>query len=280
MPTHDQIRTEQRDRWNLFSRGWEKWDDVVMSMTGGVGTAMVDSLDVRDDQQHVDIAAGTGEPGLTVAARAPKGRVVLTDIAAQMLEAAKRRAQAKGLDNVEFRECSADDLPFEDATFDSVACRFGFMFFPDLAATARELVRVVKPGGRVCAAVWAGPDVNPWTTIPMAAISTEIEVPPPDPDAPGMFRCAAPGAMRGLFEGAGLHDIVERDVPTSMTPDSPDQYWQLLTELTAPVIALLDQVDDAARERIATKVKERAAAFETDGELRIPGMAHVIVGTK
>jgi SAM-dependent methyltransferase len=280
MPTHDEIRTEQRDRWNTSSRGWEKWDDVVLSTIGPVGEAMIESLRIADDQQHLEIAAGTGEPGLTIAARAPRGGVVLTDLAPRMLEVAQRRADAKGLTNVEYRECSADDLPFDDDSFDSVGCRFGFMFFPDLRATAQELARVVHPGGRVCASVWADPSVNPWTTIPMAAVATEIEIPPPDPDAPNMFRCSAPGAMSELFRGVGLRDVTESDVATLTTARSPDEYWQFVSELNSPLMALLDQVDDAVRERIATMTRARAAEYERDGKVEIPGMARVVVGQK
>jgi SAM-dependent methyltransferase len=197
-----------------------------------------------------------------------------------MLAAAERRAARLGLDNVAFREASADDLPFEDATFDSVGCRFGFMFFPDLSRAASEIVRVLKPGGRACVAVWAGPEQNPWATVPMAVISTEVEMPPPDPDAPGMFRCAAPGALAGIFEQAGLSDVTEDVVATAMTPTSPQQYWQLITELTAPVVAVLETMDEPTRERIGAEVVARVAAFDDGGGVNVPGAALCISGTK
>src|SRR5581483_2249532 len=149
------------------SASWEKWDSVIMDQLGPVGAAMIDRLDITEDQHHLDIAAGTGEPGLTIARLAPKGRVVLTDLSAEMLEVAARRAQAHGITNVETRVCSADDLPFADATFDSVSVRFGYMFFPDLAQATAEFARVLRPGGRLCSSVWIKPEENPWTTIAM-----------------------------------------------------------------------------------------------------------------
>ncbi len=158
--------------WDKFSSGWEKWDDVVMASIGSVGDAMIAALRIADDQQHLEVCAGTGEPGLSIAALAPKGRVTLTDLSPEMLAVSRRRAEAKGLTNVEFRECSADDLPFDDASFDSVGCRFGFMFIPDVSQAVSELARVLKPGGRVCASVWVRPEDNPWVTLPMAAIAT------------------------------------------------------------------------------------------------------------
>src|SRR5215210_6205214 len=154
MPSADEIRNAHRATWARLSAGWEKWDSVIMDQLGPVGTAMIERLGIADDQHHLDIAAGTGEPGLTVAKLAPSGHVVLTDLAAEMLDIATRRANAQQITTFETKVCSADDLPFGDETFDSVSVRFGYMFFPDVARTTDELVRVLKPGGRLCSSVW------------------------------------------------------------------------------------------------------------------------------
>ena len=118
-----------------------------MAQLGPVSSAMIDRLEIAQQQQHLDIAAGTGEPGLSIATSAPKGHVVLTDLSVEMLDIAARRAIAQGILNFETRVCSADNLPFDDATFDSVSVRFGYMFFPAVAAATAEFVRVLKPGG-------------------------------------------------------------------------------------------------------------------------------------
>ena len=212
MPDGDEIRDVQRAAWAGLSAGWEKWDSVIMDQLGPVGTAMIERLGIAGDQQHLDIAAGTGEPGLTVARLAPGGHVVLTDLAAEMLDIATRRADAQGITNFETTVCSADDLPFGDAAFDSISVRFGYMFFPDLAKATAEFARVLRPGGRLCSSVWAGPGENPWTTIAMQAIATEAVLAPPDPGGPGMFRCAAPGYVSALYQAAGLREVAEWDV--------------------------------------------------------------------
>src|SRR6185295_686509 len=129
----------------------------------------------------------------------PNGRVVLTDLAAEMLDVAARRARAQGIANVETTVCSADDLPFDDATFDGVSVRFGYMFFPDMTKATAEFARVLEPGGRLCSSVWIKPDENPWTSIAMQAIATEATLAAPDPDRPNMFRCAAPGYVSSLY---------------------------------------------------------------------------------
>src|SRR5947199_9201306 len=190
MPGGAEIRDAQRAAWAGLSAGWEKWDSVIMDQLGPVSAAIIERLDIADDQQHLDIASGTGEPGLTVARLAPRGHVVLTDLAVEMLEIAARRAHAQGITNFETKVCSADDLPFGDATFDSVSVRFGYMFFPDVDTATAEFMRVLKPRGRLCASVWVKPERNPWTTIAMQAIGSETAISPPQPDRPNMFRCA------------------------------------------------------------------------------------------
>jgi len=221
MPSGDEIRDVQRATWAGLSAGWEKWDPVIMDQLGPVGTAIIERLDIAGEQQHLDIAAGTGEPGLTVARLAPRGHVVLTDLAAEMLDIAARRANAQGITNFETKVCSADDLPFGDATFDSVSVRFGYMFFPDVAKATAEFARVLKPGGRLCSSVWARPEENPWTTIAVQAIAAEVVLAPPVPDGPNMFRCAAPGYVSALYEAAGCATLPNGTSTSNLSLDRP-----------------------------------------------------------
>jgi SAM-dependent methyltransferase len=279
-PLDDEIEATQRATWDRFSTGWERWDDIVQQMLGPVGEAMIRSLGIRADQNHLDVAAGTGQPGQTIAQLAPRGRVMLADLSPEMLAAARRIAESNGIDNIDTRECSADQLPFPDATFDSATCRFGLMFVPHPSRAVAELSRVARPGGRIAVAVWAGPDKNPWATIPGSAIAAEAVLQPPAPDAPGIFRCATPGAIVGLYQAAGLREINEWDVPVTMAIDSPDEYWRMINELTASVVTALDRLNEAARERIATNVMREVRKFQCTGVLRVPGTARCIVGTR
>jgi SAM-dependent methyltransferase len=280
VPSGDEIRDVQRAAWAGLSAGWEKWDPVIMDQLGPVGAAMIGRLGIAGDQQHLDIAAGTGEPGLTVARLAPRGHVVLTDLSAEMLGIAARRADAQGITNCETRVCSADDLPFGDAAFDSVSVRFGYMFFPDLARATAEFARVLRPGGRLCSSVWAGPEQNPWTTIAMQAIAAEAVLVPSDPDGPGMFRCAAPGYVGALYQTAGLREVAEWDVGVELVTDSPAQYWEMISEHVSLAVAALAQAGEPTRVRIAKAVIARASTYQQDGKVRIPGVARCIAGTK
>ncbi len=280
MASAHEIRDAQRATWAGLSGGWEKWDSIIMGQLAPVGAAMIERLGIADDQRHLDIAAGTGEPGLTVARLAPAGRVVLTDLVPEMLDVAARRARALGIANVETQVCSADELPFGDATFDSVSVRFGYMFFPDVAKVTAELARVLQPGGRLCAAVWVEPDENPWTSILMQAIGTEVTLPAPEPDSPTMFRWAAPGSVSALFEAAGLRDVAEWEVGVELVTRSAEEYWEMMSEHVSLAVAALGRLDEPARQRVRATAVAQVAAFEHDGEVRVPGLARCIVGTK
>lgn len=280
MSSAEEIRDGQRAAWAGLSASWERWDSVIMDQLRPVSTAIIEHLDLGDGQQHLDVAAGTGEPGLTVAELAPGGHVVLTDLAPEMLDIAHRRANARGITNFETVVCSADDLPFGDATFDSISMRFGYMFLPDVATATAEFARVLKPGGHLCSSVWVEPERNPWTTIAMRAIAAEVTLAPPDPDGPNMFRFAAPGRVSALYEEAGFRDVAEWNVAVELVTRSPTEFWEMISEHASLAAAALRQTDGPARDRIAAAVIDEARAFWTDGEVRIPGVARCIVGTR
>lgn len=276
----EQVRDQQRLTWDRLSAGWRKWDRLVVDWLGPYGAAMLRGVHVREDSQVLDVAAGTGEPGLTAAALVPEGNVIMTDLAVGMLEVAADKAARRGLSNVETRMCDAGELPFGDARFDAVLCRFGFMFFPDITAAAAEFARVTKSGGRVCAAVWSEPAMNPWATTIMAAIARHVSLPAPEADTPGLFRCSSPQFLRDLFTDAGLHDISEEQVSCDMVHISPEQYWDFMTAVAAPVVAGLAKLDSATQEQVKSEVVATARQFTSEGTIRIPSAARVVAGTR
>lgn len=279
-PNFDEIRDQQRDTWDRFSAGWKTWDEIVLGWLAPFGAAMIQRADLHDDSQVLDVAAGTGEPGLTVAPLVPAGRVIVTDLAEGMLAVAAQTAARRGLRNLETQVCDAGALPFADASFDAVLCRFGFMFFPDIAAAARELARVARPGARVCAAVWSAPEANPWATTIRGAIARRVETPAPPPGSPELFRCAPEGFMREVFAEAGLRDISEEQVSSEMVHEAPEQYWAFMYDISAPVVAGLARVDEATREQIRSDVLELAAEHTRDGAVRLRSTATIISGAR
>ncbi|MBS1580660.1 MAG: methyltransferase domain-containing protein [Bacteroidetes bacterium] len=272
------ISTVQKASWNKFSPGWKKWDDPMLRFLEPLGTAIIDHLAPQGRQWVLDIAAGTGEPGLSIARLLPGGTVVITDLAEGMLQVAAEKAARSGLTNVELQEADANALPFADGSFDAVSCRLGYMFFPDMRRAAREMARVLKPGGRIATVVWAGPEQNFWITCMAQGIARHIAVVPPDPDAPGMFRGARPGIISELFTAAGLKQVSERDVPAVLPVDGPQQYWDMMTEVAAPFVSALSGADAATVARVKADVI--AAMEERYPKGDIAGLARVIVGVK
>jgi ubiquinone/menaquinone biosynthesis C-methylase UbiE len=281
MSTHqDAIRDQQRATWDRFAAGWKAWDGAVGGWLAPVSQAMIRQAKVRDHADVLDVATGTGEPGLTVAALIPAGRVTLTDLADRMLAVAADNAAHRGLRNVETRVCDAGTLPFADATFDTILCRFGFMFFPDLAAAATDLARVARPGARIVAAVWGRPDKNAWATTILRTIADHVVTVTAAPDAPGLFRCATPGSLRDVLSRAGFHDISEEDVSFDLILDTPADYWDFMNDVAAPVVSGLALADEATREKIRAEVLRLARQHLQDGRVHLSSTATIIAGTR
>ncbi len=276
----EQIREQQKESWNKFSTGWRKWDEITMDFLKPMGDKIISLLQPKDDEVVLDVAAGTGEPGLTIAAMLKKGKVTSTDLSEGMMEVARENAEKKGIKNFETRVCDVCELPFADSTFDAVSCRFGFMFFPDMLLAAKEMVRVLKPGGRIATSVWNVPEKNFWVTASMSVINNNMQLPPPPPGAPGMFRCAKSGFIADLFMQAGLKNISETEVSGKMNIGTTDVYWNMMTEVGAPIVAALSKADDALKAKIKSEVFELVNQKYPDGKVAIDSSALVIYGEK
>lgn len=277
-PKDNEISAAQQASWNKFSPGWKKWDALTMAFLAPHGEAIIEHLDPNGAQVVLDVAAGTGEPGLSIARRLTGGRTLITDLAEGMLQVAKGKAAQANVSNVEFHLADVNALAFDDATFDSVSCRLGYMFFPDLLNATREMARVLKPGGRIAATVWAAPEKNYWVTCMVQNIAKHIDVPAPPPGAPGMFRCAKPGTISELFETAGLQQVSEREVPSTMGVSDPAQYWEMMTEVAAPFVAALSRADETTVSKVRADVIAAMTEHYPNGNVAACGT--VIVGTK
>ncbi len=131
---------------------WASGDFAVVGTTLQiVGEMLAEAVDVRADERVLDVAAGNGNATLAAARRFAD--VTSIDYVPALLDKGHRRAQAEGL-NVRFEVADAEALPFDAASFDVVLSTFGVMFAPDQARAARELLRVVRPGGRIGMANW------------------------------------------------------------------------------------------------------------------------------
>src|ERR1044072_5904920 len=134
--------------WTESARYWTKHSNTIHQMFVPLTRALIDHAGISKGQSVLDVAGGAGEPSLTIAGVVgPTGWVTCTDGVPQMVEAAKSEANRRSTENIQFRVCSADSLPFPDNSFHAVVSRLGVMFFPDSLAAMSEMLRVAKPGG-------------------------------------------------------------------------------------------------------------------------------------
>lgn len=274
------IREQQKATWNKFSPGWKNWDDLTMDFLKPMGDAIIQQLDLKDSDVVLDVAAGTGEPGLTIATKLKTGKVIITDLADDMLVVAHEKATTKGIKNVEFSACDVCELPFADNTFDAISCRFGFMFFPDMLLAAKEMVRVLKPGGKISTSVWYVPEKNFWVTATMGPLNKNMQLPAPPPGSPGMFRCSKDGFIADLFSQAGLKNVSQKEITGKMNCGTADVYWSFMTGVVAPVVAALDKADEATKAKIKAEVYQGINQKYPDGKVFIDASALVISGEK
>ncbi|MBC7946381.1 MAG: class I SAM-dependent methyltransferase, partial [Chitinophagaceae bacterium] len=204
----------------------------------------------------------------------------ITDLSEDMLDVTEAKAASKGIMNIETKVCDVSDLPFEDNSFDAISCRFGFMFFPDMELAASEMFRVLKPGGRIATSVWNVAEKNFWVTAIMGTINRNMELPPPPPGAPSMFRCAQPGFIKDMFSKAGFKNTSEKEINGKLRAGTTDTYWKMMTEIGAPIVAAMSKADEETRQKIKTEVFETVDKKYPDGKVDIDCSSLVIYGQK
>jgi len=280
IPELELIREQQKESWNKFSPGWEKWDHLTMPFMQPMANEIIRLLHPSGNDNVLDIASGTGEPGLTIARIIPKGKVYLTDLSEGMLKVANQKATIQVITNIETMVCDASELPFADNTFDAISCRFGFMFFPDLLAAAKEMLRVLKPEGKMAASVWNIPEKNFWVTATMDTIRKNMDLPPNPSGAPGMFRCSKPGMLVDICKEAGFKNTSETEINGKLNADSADNYWEFITEVGAPIVAALSKAGEPVKVKIKREVFDLLSQRFGKTDIVIDSSSLVIYGEK
>lgn len=276
----EEIRDQQKETWNKFSPGWKKQDDFVTEWLSPIGDEIIKFAALKDDYCILDVATGAGEPGLTVAKMSDTYKVIGTDIAEHMVKIAKEKAIIIGLKNYDACVSNETALPFDDNHFDAVMCRFGIMYFPDMLAGLREMLRVLKHGGMLSLSAWSEKEKNPWATTAGKIVRDMLELPQPPADAPDIFRCAQPKTLTALLRQAGMQNIKEIELTGAVTFDSAEAYWEFITDVVAPIATALMKVDEATREEIAHAAMNMARSREKDGKISFEWSTWVACGTK
>src|SRR5262245_25033787 len=228
----------------------------------------------------MDLAGGTGDVALDVAAGLGGGVTVwCSDLVPEMVAQAAQAAASAGLTNMHCKECPAESLSFEDATFDAVLCRFGIMFFSNPLESAREALRVLKPGGRVAYGVWGPRAANPFHGVLLDVLDRHVDRPAPDPDAPGAFRHASPGKLASILREAGAVDVREATLGFDIDLPSFDRYFEIRTSTSDTLLDKLRRMPDAERERFRDEVEQGAQPYVTSEGIRFPVETLIVSGS-
>lgn len=268
--------------WRESAQYWTRHSDVIHQMFAPLTRALIERAGIRKGQTVLDVAGGAGEPSLTIAeVVGPGGAVTCTDAVVDMVEAARAEAQRRGLANMQFQQCTAESLPFPDNSFDVVVSRLGVMFFPDSLAAMRELLRVLKPGGKLAFAVWGKSDVNPFCYLVTRVMEQHVKSPPADPDAPGAFRFAEPGKLASVMTEAGAVDVKEGAVTFDLeAPISARQFWAMRSQTSDTLRVKLEQLSADEQAQIAVEIEQAAQEFFPANRMKFPAQLIIATGNK
>jgi ubiquinone/menaquinone biosynthesis C-methylase UbiE len=276
-----QVIEGQRQDWNRVARGWEKWDRLFDEQASYLNHRLVGDARIRHGYTVLDLGSGTGYPALLAAQTVgASGSVTGIDLAGDMLAVAERKSRRLGLTNATFRTGDATTLPFDGASFDAVTSRFCLMFLPDVPKAAGEIVRVLKPGRWFAGMVWSAAERNPSIGLSMTAIRQVIDLPPPDPTAPGIFRLAKAGELAGMLEVAGLAEVSDQEFLGEWSYESAEQYYTSLTEIAAPVQNLMAGFSDSQRQHVKGLILQAASHYRERDRITFPIAVRVVAGRK
>jgi len=216
---------------------------------------VIDTLAPSPGDRWLDLACGTG----AIAERAASAGADVTglDLSPALIETAKERAAEQGLD-IEYMVGDAENLPFEDGSYEKVSSTFGIMFAPDHEAVARELARVTATGGRLALANWT----------PQGGLGKMFKVmapyqPAPPPSSP--FDWGDESRVRELLGDAFDLEIEECVSPLRMP--SAEDYWELFSTSYGPTKTLAESLGDRREDLHRDWIEFFETNYEEDGEI-------------
>jgi ubiquinone/menaquinone biosynthesis C-methylase UbiE len=268
--------------WQTSAPYWDKYRALITQMFAPITRGLTEEAKIGVGRKVLDIGGGSGEPSLTISGIVgPTGSVMFTDPAAGMVESAQAEAGRRGLTNIQFRQCSADELPFLDNTFDLALGRLSAMFFVDPARGIREALRVVRDDGCVSFAVWGPEEANPFFSTLSEVFDRFVESPTQDPDAPDAFRFAVPGKLAAILENAGAENVIERQLKFQIEAGiSFEQFWQLRTEMSETLREKMGGLRPAQLPTIKQAAADAAQRYFVSGKMSFPAEALIVSGRK
>lgn len=243
MPTDD-AKAKASAAYNAAS---DHYDDPANSFWERFGRRTVERLKLPPGARVLDVCCGSGASAIPEAeAVGPNGFVLGIDLAENLLELARSKAQRWGLDNVEFRTGDLLDLDLPDHSFDAVVCVFGIFFVTDVQLAMRELWRRVRPGGQLAITTWGPRFFEPastafWDSIRAVSPSLYKGFNPWD-------RITTPDAVRALFNFDGVESLEVVAEAGVHRLSSPEDWWTMI--MGSGYRGTVEQLSEEDRERV------------------------------
>jgi ubiquinone/menaquinone biosynthesis C-methylase UbiE len=283
MAAQEELKQQQRQRWDAAAPGWELQDAWREQQTVAVTDWLCHNAGLAPGMRALDIACGSGQPALTVARRVePGGRVVAIDLSSSMVAFANKRAAASGLSNLEFRQMDMEQLDFDDASFDAATCRWGLMFSPDPERAIREIHRVLKPGARLAAITWGDRASNPYMWIVGEAMTAFID--PGEAQGAGVaaaFSLSEAGALEDLVRAAGFSSVAVEAVPSTWEFATVEDFWEnRVGQGGAAISGQVAQLSDDQRAAFKQRVLDAASQYASGGRVEFPAVSLGVMAQK
>jgi len=272
----------QRNNWSSAAEGWQRRDALLQKGAAPVTKRMLELAQIESGSVLLDIASGTGQPALSAAKIVgANGKVIGTDLVDEMLVVARKKAEQDNLKNIIFYCNDGEKLDYPDASFDAVTIRWGLMFMPEPQACLDAAYKALNQGGCISLACWSAPEQNPFVSLLMQTLGKYMEIPEAAKDAPGIFAFSDESRLYNVMEKVGFRNIgIEEMALDVLEVDNGRAYWDAISDLAAPVMALVDQLEDSARSDYIEEVIETADALKQGDSLRMRGVTWIASGEK
>lgn len=279
----DREREELRARllrmWSAVAPGWAQHSAYIDQRAARLTNELLALAGPRPGERILELACGPGGLGLAAAPRvAPGGEVVLSDVVPEMTAIAAQRAAALGLENVSARVLDLEHIDEPDGSYDIVLCREGLMFALDPARAAREIHRVLRPGGRVALAVWGPRARNPWLAVVFDAVSAQLGATVPPPGVPGPFSLEDSQRLAAILSDAGLAQVTIRELAVPLHADSFEEWWKRTSALAGPLAKVLESLPEPAVDEIRARLRDATRPYQNARGIELPGLALVVAG--
>lgn len=282
-PQFDPVKYKNttHDQWQAAAEAWYRWSPTLNQWLGKATDTMLEMAGISTGHRVLDIAAGAGEQSITAARKVGlSGYVLATDISANILEYAKQIAQQAGISTIETRVMDGENLTLDDDSFDAVISRVGLIYFPDQQKALKEMLRVLKPGGKVAAIVYSTPETNKFFSVPVSIIRNRAKLPPPLPGQPGPFSLGAAGVIDTAFAQAGFINVTSTFVDSPLRLPSAKECVQFEKESFGALHQMLSGLSESDKESVWEEIERELQQFETADGFIGPCEMVVAVGEK